>query len=225
MIIEIAGIDGAGKSTQIARLARVAQECKVPCYERSLRSTGRRILSGIAAQQGLEWRALFDRGAVELATALEMFQLFHATVVPIQFSGQMIVTDTYVREWLAVAIAEGGENVSQIVEIYRAMPSPDLSVQLDCSVDTAFCRIVARPKGDHLLRSGGKARLQRLADAYATGLDELVGYETAHVSGEAEEAATFAAILQLILAWAAEGDSTLYSRLSSAAIALTGQRA
>lgn len=214
MLIEIAGVDGSGKSTQIDHLARTAQDCAVPCYERSLRSTGRRIVSGIAAQRGHDsWREVFDRGAVELATALEMYQLFHATVQTIRFPGQIIVTDTYVRSWLAVAIGEGGCDLAQLGAVYRAMPVPDLSIQLDCDVDTAFDRILARPKGDHLLRTGGKDRLRRLAEAYGPDCDELVHYDSVHVPATCPAPETAAAILDLIVGWADRHDRMLHERL------------
>lgn len=222
LIIEIAGIDGAGKSAQVARLSRTAQQCEIPCYERSLRSTARRIVSGIASQHGhASWREMFDRQAVELATALEMCQLFHATVVPIRFPGQIIVTDTYVRSWLAVAIAEGKCDVEQLGAIYRSLPDPDVCVQLDCDVDVAFERILARAKGDHLLRTGGRARLERLAEAYGKRLDDLAGYAPEHVSSMQEEGATATRILDLVGSWAEANDPVLLRRLATAGTGVT----
>ena len=217
MIIEISGIDGSGKSTQIAMLARLAQEAGVPCYERPIRSTCRRVVSGIAAQLGLaSWRTVFDRSAVELATALEAHQMVYSTILSINFPGQLIVTDTYVRNLLAVAIAEGGAAIDQLVAIYATFPRPDVSVHLDVPIDEAYARIEARPKGDHLLRTGGQARLQRLADAYDGALNEWIPYPCARVSSEIGLGDTFDAIVKCVISAASQHDEPLAERLQDA---------
>lgn len=214
MIVELSGIDGSGKTTQVARLARRAHEAKIPCYERSLRSTARRVVSGIAAERGhASWQTLFDRNAVELSTALEMHQLVHATIMSIRFPGQLILTDTYVWSWLAAAVAEGSTNLDQLAAIYGTLPAPDLTFELTISVEDAFQRILKRPKGDHLLRISGKDRLARLAGALEAGVEPLVGYPRIRIDGTSAEADIAAQVAEHVLAAAQRDDEALFERL------------
>lgn len=216
MLIEISGIDGSGKSTLIAKLARIAHESGIPCYERQLRSVGRRVLTALAIQDGhTSWSTAFERGPVEFATALEMYQLFYSSVAPILFPGQIVMTDTYVRGFLATAAANGSADTVALVRIYGCLPAPDLSLQLDCPVDVAFNRILARPKGDHILRSGGRPRLQRLADAYNDDINELVHYPAVHLDSKQTVEALTEVAMEQILAWTESNDPLLYQRLAA----------
>lgn len=214
MLIEISGIDGSGKSTLIARLARTAHEAGVPCYERQLRGVGKRVLTALAAQQGhTSWWAVFERGPVEFATALEMYQLYYSSIAPILFPGQIVFTDTFVRSWLATAIANGSIDPVALIQVYRCIPAPDLSVQLDCPTEIAYERICARPKGDHILRSGGKPRLQALANAYSGELDELVCYTATCLDSRQGVDKLHADVLGMIIQWTSEHDLLLHGRL------------
>lgn len=198
MIVEIAGIDGSGKTTQIERLMRWASERGVPSYERKLRSFGRRVLGGIAASKDLSsWDQMFDVGAVELATALEIYQMAHATILPLNLPGQIIITDTYAKYWIATTLSRGSGSAEQVSIIYALLPPPDLSVQLDVSTDVAYQRILARPKGDHILRHGGKERLERLRTAH-DNTSKWVTYSSHVVSAEIPEAETAEAIRKLL---------------------------
>ena len=220
MIIEFSGIDGSGKSTQIQRTMRWMNESGVPCYERVLRSTCRRVLGGIAAEQGLQsWRELFSVEAVQLATALEIMQAVYSTILPINTPAQVILTDTYARYWIADAIAYGSPAIAQLAMVYDRLPPVELSFHLDVPADVAYARILARPKGDHILRTGGLPRLRRLADAYG----ELPRHETRPVitlpSGVSEDE-TFRAIQRHLLEFLSTSstakDLAIYQRLHAA---------
>ncbi|MDR6175548.1 thymidylate kinase [Nocardioides zeae] len=216
MLIEVCGIDGAGTSTLIARIMRMAHEAAVPCYERQLRGVGKRLLTALAVEQGHSaWWAVFERGPVEFATALEMYQLYYSSIAPILFPGQIVFTDTFVRSWVATAIANGAVDPAPLMQIYGRLPAPDMSVELVCPAEVAYERILARPKGDHILRSGGKARLHALADAYA-GLasNELVDYGVTRVDSRQGADVLETEVIGAVLRWAAEHDPLLHRRLA-----------
>ena len=199
MIIEFSGIDGSGKTTQIHKLMRWLNESGVPCYERILRSTSRRIVGGIAAEKGLQsWHELFDSNGIELATALEMLQLTYSTILPANFSGQCLITDTYIRNWLANAIVSRTSLIDQLLLIYQRIPRPDISIHLDVSVETAYQRILLRSKGDHKLRFGGKEQLEALSQAFQE-VSQYVDYQSHIVSTSASEEETFQNNKQLLL--------------------------
>lgn len=214
MIIELSGIDGAGKSTQIEILMRWANELGVPTYERIFRSIGRRVLGGIAARSGAKsWTEMFDVNAVELSTALEFVQFAHAQIGPINTNGQLILIDTFSRSWLATAIARGASDVAKLARVYEEAPTPELSIHVDASSEVAFERILGRKKGDHILRSGGRKRLNRLADAYGV-VDRYLGYEVHRVTSETDEIITAKAIREVVLNHLLDkGNSKLFDRL------------
>lgn len=198
MLIELSGIDGSGKSTQIALLQGWCNRAGVPCYERSLRSTVRRVLGGLAVDRGhLSWRGVFDPDAVELATALEMRQLVYTTIMPIRFAGQVIVTDTYLRRWVASAVASGARNLPQLELVYESIQPPDIAIHLAVTTTESLERISRRPQGDHLQREGGTQRLIALADGYETS-DRMLAYRPAVLDGTADPESVGSAVRQVI---------------------------
>lgn len=198
MIIEFSGIDGSGKSTQMDFLMRWCNGRGFRCYECTIRAGGRRVLSSIAADHGhMCLEEMFDVGSVELGTALEVFGSVHATIAPIDFSRNVILTSTYSRYWLASACASVRDDVSGLAAIYNRLPAPGLSIHLDVSPATAYDRILARPRGDYLLHSGGFPRLQQLHTAYQE-VDNMMKYPSSHVSSETDIVETFSTITRLV---------------------------
>jgi thymidylate kinase len=169
-------------------------------------------LGGIAQADGHpSWNDVYDTDAVELMSAVELRQMVYSTLLPISFRGQIIVTDTYTRRWLASALAWGAAP-DKLISVYRTLPPPDLSIHLEVPVSTAFERILAREKGDHL-RTGGIERLQRLADSYRLVAD-LVDYPCSVVSTKQPPEVTAGEICELVRAAArAMGDERISSSL------------
>lgn len=183
MLVELSGIDGSGKSTQLALLQGWCNQSGLPCYHRPIRSTARRVLGGIAAELGhASWQDVFDRDAVELATALEVRQTVFGTILPTLFPGQVIVCDSYLRTWVAAAHANAPARRSELGLVYRTIPAPDLAIHIDLPVEEAMERIERRPKGDHIQRYGGTQRLGALAAGFAWA-DELLAYEAVTIDG------------------------------------------
>lgn len=167
-IIELSGIDGSGKTTLIERIMRELNGSGVPTFERSLRSTYKRVLADIATEHGVaHWKEIYRPDQVELAHALEMLQQCYALVLPFVGSGQVVVTDTYRARWLATAVMWGVEDIGPIAAVYDRLPRPVLSVHLEVDVETAYQRITSRPKGDHITKMGNPDRLRRYHEAFA----------------------------------------------------------
>ncbi|MHC5915616.1 MAG: nucleoside/nucleotide kinase family protein [Nostoc sp.] len=217
MIIEFLGIDGSGKTTQIHKLMRWANESGVPCYERIIRSMFRRVLGGIAAEKGfLSWHELFDPNSVELATALEMLQVVYSTILPANLSGQLLVTDTYIGSFLATAIAAETPLIDQLMLIYKQIPAPDISIYLDVSVAIAYQRILLRKKGDHKLIFGDKAvEKLRMLDIAFREFIQCSNYPIHIVSTSISEEETFKEIKQLVLAQVSSSAPQLSGLLSN----------
>jgi thymidylate kinase len=140
---------------------------------------------------------MFDVGSVELGTALEVFGSVYATIAPIDFNSHVIITSTYSRYWLAYACASVRDDVSGLAAIYNCLPAPGLSIHLDVSPATAYDRILARPRGDQLLHSGGFTRLQQLHTAYQA-VDNIMKYPSSYVSSETDMKETFSTITRLV---------------------------
>lgn len=176
MIIELAGVDGSGKSTLASHLQGFFGSRNVPCVERIMRSTYKRILADISRDAGhRHWRHLFGVAEVELAHALEMSTLVSATIVPLDHSYQVVVTDTYITRWLATAHMWGASNLPELARVYQRLPCPDLSFQLAVDPTVAYQRLVDRPKRDHLVKLGNADRVRAYADSFAA-LNDLVPY-------------------------------------------------
>jgi thymidylate kinase len=167
MLIEITGVDGAGKSTLAERLRTAVTSAGLPCSPLTLRSMGKRLLDDVAVRRGAaNWRQLVSPDEAEVAHAVEMVAQAHAALHPAG-SGHVLVTETYVVRWLAVAAFWDAGKLDVLAAIYGRLPVPDVSVHLDLPAAEALRRITARPKGDRLLHGGGAERkLTRYAAAF-----------------------------------------------------------
>ncbi|MFI7301470.1 hypothetical protein [Streptomyces sp. NPDC050121] len=215
MIIEISGVDGSGKTTQMEMVSRLMQEHGLHVYRRSFYSTGRRILNNIAVQLGHNsWDAVFDRDAVELSKAVEMFQYAHSSLLSSGFNGEIVMVDNYIRRWLAASLLDGAKNKEQLLQVYRALPAPDLSIHLECEAEVAYERIVARRKGDRAIRVGGEDLIRRFAAIYGPELDAALHYKSVRLSSALPAADTANMIVDRIRSWSAIHDPRIYKYLA-----------
>jgi dTMP kinase len=174
MIIEFCGIDGSGKSTLMDLVFRWLNERGIPTYQRTLRSTYKRILASVAARQGhSHWKAVFTPEEVEVAHALEMFTLVQSTITPINDETMVLLTDTYTARWLATAKLWDCSNLDRIREIYARLPSPNVSIFLDASIEIAFERMMSREKGDHALSLGNTEKLAKYRTSFEAILPQV----------------------------------------------------
>lgn len=171
MFIEISGIDGSGKSTLLGHLRGRFNERGVSAYERSFRSTYKRILSDCAWRNGHDhWKEMFKPNEVELAHALEMVQTAHDQIGLLDMRRQFVFTDTYVARWLATAQLWSATNLSELSQIYQLLPKPDVSLYLDVSVGKAIDRINRRPQRDHPSKLHNSHRIERYKEGFESVL-------------------------------------------------------
>lgn len=186
--ISLEGIDGAGKSAQIGRLADW------------LRSTGRGVTTcrdpGSTPVGDAVRAILLDRHDLHLAPTAEMFlymaaraQLVAEVIEPALARGEWVVSDRYLMSNVVYQGHAGGlgpELVRDVGRVATAGRMPDLVLLLDVDLETSARRL-ARPldklenRGDDYrarLRAGYLAEVDRQPDRMLTidataGIDEV----------------------------------------------------
>lgn len=167
MLIEIAGIDGSGKSTLQQLVRRHFLDRGTPAWERSLRSVSKLVFADLAAAEGhAHWSATFSVEEVEMAHAVEMVAAVRSQLLPLDLRRQRIITDTYVSRWLSTAAMWRAGNLSSLLRVFSTLPPPALSIRLDVAPDVAHDRLLARPQGDSLLKLSDVSKLVRYAEAF-----------------------------------------------------------
>lgn len=202
--ISLEGIDGAGKSAQIGRLADW------------LRSTGRGVTTcrdpGSTPVGDAVREILLDRHDLHLAATAEMFlymaaraQLVDEVLEPALARGEWVVSDRYLLSNIVYQGHAAGLDPETIREVGRVATRgrmPDLVLLLDVDLETSARRI-ARPldklenRGDDYrarLRSGYLAEAARQADRVVTidarpGIDEVAAAIRAAVAARFPETA------------------------------------
>lgn len=199
MIIEFSGIDGSGKTSQMDRVFRYFNENGINCYQRTLRSTYKRILANITAKKNIKhWSGHYTPNEVEVAHALEMVNAVVTNITLIKNPSEVIVTDTYTARWLATAKLWGCDNLERINDIFTMIPEPEVSIHLDVSVDNAYNRIQSREKGDHVLSFGNKSKLERYKQSFKD-VNHLFSYERTHINTDNDSPeTTFETIKEVI---------------------------
>lgn len=177
MIVEIAGIDGSGKTTLIHHLRRKFNE-NTDCwaYERSFKSYNTRLLEQIALNEGKS-RAddCFNPAFVEFARALEMVRVSAEELYPARFGNkQLYFVDNYITEWLARAVYKKLGLLTEIRKILNCAPKPDFSFYLSIQPALALERLSARDKGDSILSSTNPLEtLSRWTQSFGTAREML----------------------------------------------------
>ena len=184
--ISLEGIDGAGKSAQIDRLADW------------LRSTGHSVATcrdpGSTPTGNAVREILLDRHDLHLAATAEMFlymaaraQLVDEIVEPALARGEWVVSDRYLLSNIVYQGHAAGLDPETIREVGRVATRgrmPDLVLLLDVDLETSARRL-ARPldklenRGDDYrarLRSGYLAEAARQPDRVVT-IDARVGID------------------------------------------------
>jgi dTMP kinase len=184
--ISLEGIDGAGKSAQIGRLAEW------------LRSTGRRVATcrdpGSTPVGDAVRAILLDRHDLHLAGTAEMFlymaaraQMVAEVIEPALARSEWIVSDRYLLSNVVYQGYAGGldpDTIREVGRIATAGRMPDLVLLLDVDLETSARRL-ARPldklenRGDEYrsrLRSGYRDEATRQPERIVT-IDATAGVE------------------------------------------------
>lgn len=198
MLIEFCGIDGSGKTTLTEMTMRLFNSAQVPCYQRSIVSTYKRVAADLAQRGGLShWSELFSVDEIEVAHAFEMLSLCFQHIRPLDLDCQVIVTDTYVNRWLATALLWETSAADRLARIYGQLPAPDLSIHLNVPLNVAQRRIQERRKGDHVLKMGPNSILPRYADAFQQAR-ALIPYPQLMISTDCDLAETWNRVTEVI---------------------------
>lgn len=149
-VIEVAGVDGAGKTTLAAHLSGHYIAQGRITYVRSFHTWIRRWTTAVAAQHGRSRAEHFGLDAVEFATAVELMdrsQLLRRSAA----DGSLFVLDPYIFCSAAMSASYGVTNLAAIVETYLAGAPPDLVVYLEIDPRVAMERIGRRVSNDNLV--------------------------------------------------------------------------
>jgi dTMP kinase len=168
-LIAFEGIDGCGKSTQIARLAEslrkagcdpvVTAEPTQGEYGRRIRAMARGSSPAVAPAEELRWFVEDRREHVA------------GVIAPALAAGRHVLTDRYFLSTVAYQGANeraNGLSAARILaESEAEFPIPDLVLLLELDVETALARVHAR--GAHLEGAfEARGRLERVARIFAS---------------------------------------------------------
>jgi thymidylate kinase len=204
MLVEIAGIDGSGKSSLVDSLTGWAHRRGGTTYDWTIRSTTRRLFG---ARPELARRV--GRDAVELAVCAELIKEANAGAT-LRAPGQLVLTDNYVRHWIANAAQYGTAIVEEIASLYREfVPSPDLCIELEIDYTVAFERILNRSKLDPSVHQGGPDYLKNRSDALSNTRG-ICGYQTVCLPGNLPPEEILERVCQQVLACSRRLDDPLF---------------
>jgi thymidylate kinase len=180
-VVEVAGVDGAGKTTLAAHLSGHYIAQGRITYVRSFHTWIRRWTTAVAAQHGRSRAEHFGLDAIEFATAVELMdrsQLLRRSAA----DGSLFVLDPYIFCSAAMSASYGVTNLAAIVETYLAGAPPDLVVYLEIDPRVAMERIGRRVSNDNLVLpayqepslAAFRDALEEVAPMFATGGVEIL---------------------------------------------------
>jgi dTMP kinase len=180
VLVVFEGIDGAGKTTQAARLAM------------HLRAAGFAVVSTkepTAGPFGARLRASASTGRLEPAEELATFEAdrrehVDQVIRPALAQAKVVIVDRYYFSTAAYQGARGLDPDDILARNETFAPRPDLLVLLDIPVDEAMRRIGARGDGNLFEKRDNLAAcaaiFARLEGPYLLRLDGTAARETLH---------------------------------------------
>lgn len=163
MLIEIGGVDGAGKSSLIDRLRRrIAATGSGRAYERVIRSDGRNALEWAADTTGQP----FEIGQLDVVVILDVLRQAHGDL---HLYRQNRTSHAFVSFYHAALLARlhrsGLQDAANVRHLLTLLPHPDLSFRITVPPQVALARLRERAKGDTLLTGPDPARAATAAAA------------------------------------------------------------
>jgi dTMP kinase len=209
--IAIEGIDGAGTTTQAARLAAALRKKGLPARTTHEPTDGpvgsliRQVLSGRVVVGGPAGSTSLGWSTLALLFAADRLDHLQAEVIPNLMDGVTVITDRYDASSIAYqGVVSGDEAVTEWIRTINGRARrPDLTIVLDVSADTALERRRARGNAPDLYEEDGLQR--RLARFYETIERYLPGDRLLHVDGNPSADAVHAQVLAAVEALRAEG--------------------
>ena len=146
-LVSLAGLDGAGKTTQARLLAHWLESRG---YDVAIEappgpSLIRRTLSELAGERGLaDHHDVFGPDVTHLLTAFMRYRDWTERVLPALAARQWVVTDRSAVCHYAAARAVGATNEADLRLVLGRLPVPDLTIYLDVPPDEAHRRLFGR---------------------------------------------------------------------------------
>ncbi len=171
LFIVFEGIDGAGKSSQLSRLAERFE---------ALGRTVRRLLEPTHGKHGSEIRRRAREGPpLEPQEELDLFLVdrrenVEQNVLPALAAGEVVLQDRYFFSTAAYQAARPalGLTPQDVLRMHDWAPRPDLVVLLDLDVDEGLSRVRGRGAGDafehEALQKAVRAHFLTLAESEST---------------------------------------------------------
>jgi dTMP kinase len=137
-LLAFEGLDGCGKSTQVATLARALEQAGHPVLatrEPSDSPAGRRIRSmarsgqGVAPEEELRWFVEDRRAHVA------------EVIRPALASGRLVLTDRYYLSTVAYQGARGLDAATILADSEAEFPVPDLAILLEIEPEVGLARV------------------------------------------------------------------------------------
>jgi dTMP kinase len=177
-LLAFEGLDGCGKTTQLARLARALRRAGhdvVETAEPTDGASGRRIRemarsgASVPAEQELRWFVEDRREHVR------------EVVAPALRAGRLVLSDRYFLSTVAYQGALGLDWRAILADSEAEFPRPDLVLLLEVGVDAALARVRSRG-GRRESVFEQRRRLERVAEIFAAVERDYVE----RIAGEAE---------------------------------------
>ena len=143
-LITFCGLDGCGKTTQIARLAAYLEGRGVPVFLTRQPTDFVRNTTIFRGYMDTPDHAPYDYRALSLLCAADRVQHSNRVILPKLEEGYTVISDRYFYSCLANLRARGYRRDRWIYEIAAEIPRPDLAFFLDVEVDIAVRRVRAR---------------------------------------------------------------------------------
>jgi len=141
MLIAFEGLDGCGKSTQIAVLSETLEAMNIPvCLTKQPTDSVRNsdIFRTFMDEPNHD---AYDYRALSLLCASDRIQHCSRVIMPLLEEGKTVISDRYFYSCLANLRARGYTDDLWIYEIARCIPKPDLFFVLDVPVELAVSRV------------------------------------------------------------------------------------
>jgi len=149
-LVSLAGLDGAGKTTQAALLAQWLRGCgyAVAIEAPPGPSLLRRTLSELAVELSVtDHHDVFGPDVTQLLTAFMRYRDWAERVLPALTAHDWVITDRSAVCHYAAARAVGAANEADLRLVLGRLPRPDLIIYLDVTPDEAYRRLTVRSSG------------------------------------------------------------------------------
>lgn len=146
LLITFCGLDGCGKTTQIALLKAYLESRDLPVSLTKQPTDFVRKSDIFRTYMDSPVHDAFDYRALSLLCASDRVQHSNRVIRPLLVEGGVVISDRYYYSCLANLRARGYEQDRWIYDIARSIPRPDLAFFLDVPVEIAVARVRRRPE-------------------------------------------------------------------------------